>query len=150
MSVTVRQRNPGSLKRAYRAMVGQTNREVAVGFPAGIAQAYPDGTPVAEVAASHVFGLGVPKRDFMGLAKDEIMHKTAPVIERALAAEDKEPLYNTAGESAQAAIRRAIVALKDPPNAPATIAAKKGSSNPLIDEGHMLRSVTYVVRERTR
>ncbi len=149
MSVTVRHRNPGSLKRAYRTMVGQTNREVAVGFPAGIAQAYPDGTPVAEVAASHVFGLGVPKRDFMGLAKDEITHKTAPIIRAALSAENKEPLYEAAGLSAQTAIQRAIVALDEPPNSPATIAAKK-SSNPLVDTGHMLESVTYVVRERIR
>lgn len=149
MTVRVRQRNPQALTRAYRNMVGRTTKEVAVGFPAGQAQAYPDGTPVAIVAAVHVYGLGVPKRDFMGLAKDEITTRTAPIIRAALTATNKEPLYDSAGLAAQAAIQNAIVALDDPPNAPATIKAKK-SSNPLVDTGHMVESVTFVVRDRAR
>lgn len=149
MTVTTRRRNPTAVNRAYRDMVGRTKKEVAVGFPAGAAQAYPDGTPLVVVAASHVYGLGVPKRDFMGLAKDEITHKTAPIIRKALQTTNVQPLYKAAGLSAQVSIQKAIMELQEPPNSPVTIAAK-GSSNPLIDTKHMHNSVTYVIRDRTR
>jgi len=45
-------------------------------------------------------------------------------------------------------IQQSIVDLKDPPNAPSTI-ARKGSSNPLIDTGNMRQSVTHEVVEGT-
>ena len=46
------------------------------------------------------------------------------------------------GEAAQADVQKYIRDLKEPPNSPATIAAK-GSSNPLIDSGAMRRSVRW-------
>lgn len=46
------------------------------------------------------------------------------------------------GEYAQGGIKRSIIDLKLPPNAPATI-AQKGSSNPLIDTGRMVGSVRH-------
>ena len=42
-------------------------------------------------------------------------------------------------------IKKEMVDLRNPPNHPFTI-AMKGSDNPLIDHGHLLRSVEYVVR----
>lgn len=149
MAVRVKQKNSNALSTVYEKMKGVTGKEVAVGFPAGKANAYPDGTPVAGVAAAHVYGIGVPKRDFMGLAQDEITERTAPIIAKALQLEKKDAMYEAVGLSAQAAIQNAIVALDDPPNAPATIARKK-SANPLIDTGHMKGAVTYVVRDRSR
>lgn len=41
-------------------------------------------------------------------------------------------------------LREAIIAWSDPPNSPLTI-AKKGSSNPLIDTGHMKNTATYEI-----
>lgn len=41
-------------------------------------------------------------------------------------------------------VQQTIVNLRDPPNAPATI-EKKGSSNPLIDQGRLLQSISYDV-----
>ncbi len=149
MTVTIRHRNPTAVQRAYRERILRTKKEVAVGFPAGKAQAYPDGTQVATVAAYHVFGEGVPKRDFMRLAEDDITHKTAPIIRAALSSPNVQPLYDTAGASAKNSIRQAIVDLQDPPNSPATV-AHKGFNNPLIETSHMLKSVSYVVRDRTR
>ena len=35
-----------------------------------------------------------------------------------------------------------------PPNAPSTIKAKKGKSNPLIDTGELRKSITYVVSNK--
>lgn len=149
MPITVSHSNPTALQRAYLTMVDRTGKEVAVGFPSGQANAYPDGTQVTAVAAYHVYGMGVPKRDFMGLAKDEITQKTAPIITRALRSDNLDVLYEAAGLLAEASIKKAIVDLQDPPNAESTIAAKE-SSNPLIDTGHLVQSVTYVVRDRTR
>lgn len=149
MAVTIRRRNPTAVKSAYARKMKRTNKEVAVGFPAGKSQAYPDGTSLVQVAAAHVYGEGVPKRDFMRLAADEITHKTGPIIRKALTAPNIEPLYEAAGLSAQGSIQNAIVALQEPPNSPVTVAAK-GFNNPLIETSHMLQSVTYVVRDRTR
>lgn len=149
MSVKVIRKNPGAIALVYDRVKNKTGKEVAVGFPAGKAQAYPDGTQVADVAAKHVFGLDVPERDFMGLAKDEITVKATPIIVAAMKAEDPGALFEAAGQAGQAAIQKAIIDLDDPPNAQETIDAK-GSSNPLIDTSHMKNSCTYVVRKRTR
>lgn len=149
MSAIVKRSNPHGVTGLLDKMKLKTKKEVAVGFPAGLAQAYPDGTAVAAVAARHVYGVGVPKRDFMGLARDGIVAKTAPIIKAALSVDDPEPLMEAAGQAAQAEIQKAIVDLDDPPNSPETIAAKE-SDNPLIDTGHMNSAVTYIVRDRTR
>lgn len=143
-------KNPLALEKVAARLKQLASREIAVGFPRGKAQAYPDGTSVVEVAARHVFGEGVPQRDFMALAKPGIAEKTRPILRAIAAAEtpgEVTALQNAAGLAAQAQIQTAIVELDSPPNSPATIAAKK-SSNPLIDTGHMKDSVTFVVRER--
>ena len=149
MAVRVKRKNPNAVKSAYRKMAERTGKEVAVGFPKGKAQAYPDGTSLVMVASAHVHGIGVPKRDFMKMSQDEITEKTAPIIARASKLGNPESLYNAAGLSAQAAIQHSIVVLNSPPNSPATIDAK-GEDNPLIDTHHMVEAVTYVVRDRTR
>lgn len=151
MSVTVKQKNPGALMKVYERMGRAGKKQIAVGFPKGQAQAYPDGTGVAQVAAQHVYGLGVPQRDFMALARQGIIESTTPILQAIAKAESSgegkgaEALREAAGMAAVSKIKEAIIDLSDPPNAPSTIEAK-GSSNPLIDTGHMKDSVTYVVR----
>jgi len=150
MTATIRRKDPHALAKRIKGLQKAAGKEIAVGFPAGKAQAYPDGTSVIDVAAAHVYGVGVPQRDFMALAKPAIAEKTKDLltgIAKATTAEGAEKLQNAAGLVAQECIREAIIALEDPPNAPATIAKKK-SSNPLIDTGHMKDSVTHVVRSR--
>jgi hypothetical protein len=89
--------------------------EVAIGFPKGTGQAYPDGTPVVEVAAAHVFGVGVPERDFMALAKPKVMAQWAE-IGKSIASLSKikdaaaiVALLKAAGEMGINEIRAAIV-----------------------------------------
>jgi len=154
MTAIVKRKNHNALQAVYERMGRAGKREIAVGFPAGMAKAYPDGTSVVEVAARHVYGVGVPQRDFMALARHDIVEGTRPLLQAIAAAEVKggqegvaDSLRDAAGMKAQAAIQQAIVDLSDPPNAPSTIEAK-GSSNPLIDTGHMKNSVTYVVRDK--
>lgn len=128
---------------------------IAVGFPRGKCQAYPDGTPVAEVAAAHVYGMGVPVRDFMAYADPEIRKRTTPYLQ-AVAEEINKPVPNqrvidalmeAAGQEGAQAIKDAILEGEYTPNADATVEAK-GSDKPLIDTTHMLNSATYVVRDK--
>jgi hypothetical protein len=155
MGATFRQRNPSATKNILHAILDAGKFEVAVGFPRGKAQAYPDGTSVINIAAAHVYGVGVPERDFMAFAKKDIAHVTKSIMEKvAKSTVEIDPdkamkLREAAGIAAADAIRASIIKLDDPPNSPATI-AKKGSSNPLVDTGHMKDSVTHIVRKRTR
>jgi hypothetical protein len=147
-------KKPGALDSIVTKFKKATEKEIALGFPAGAAESYPDGTSVVEVAASHVFGVGVPQRDFMAFAKDGIRDKAEPILRQIASLGDGDEkgisaLQEAAGQAGQSAIRAAITELREPPNSPATIAAK-GSDNPLIDTTHMRDSVTYVVRKRTR
>lgn len=50
------------------------------------------------------------------------------------------------GEFLAGEIKTKIVALKSPPNKPTTIKAK-GRSNPLVDTGQLLNSITYEVNK---
>jgi len=150
MSVTIKRKDIGAVNKVYARLGSLGKKEVAVGFPAGKAQAYPDGTGVAFVAACHVFGMGVPRRDFMALAQSDIREHTKEIMARVAKAktpEEAEKLMNAAGEKAKDDIKNAIIKLSDPPNTEATI-ERKGSSNPLVDTGHLVQSTTYVVRPK--
>ena len=55
--------------------------EVAVGYPKeNQGASYPDGTPVEEVAAAQVYGVGVIQRDFMALARVSIIENAKPLM----------------------------------------------------------------------
>jgi hypothetical protein len=47
------------------------------------------------------------------------------------------------GEFMTAKVKREIKTLRTPPNAPATV-KRKGSDNPLIDQGQLIQSITHV------
>lgn len=90
---------------------------------------------------------GIPERPFMRNAMKNNLAK----YKRALRAGAKDVLMGTSsltqvlnklGIMAQGDIQQEITSLRDPPNAPSTI-ARKGSSNPLIDTGAMRQAVTW-------
>ena len=149
MSVKITRKNPGAIKKIYEKINKVNGLHVAVGFPKGKAKSYPDGEEVAFVAACHVYGYGVPTRDFMALAKKDIIKDTKVFLERVASGKGSKPeLYmEQAGKKAVEAIQKAITDLDTPENSEETI-ARKGSSNPLIDTGHMRRSVDYEVRQK--
>lgn len=153
MSVKVTRKNPGwlrSLIGEYRTIAG---KEIACGFPKGTAQAYPDGEQVATVAAQHVFGIGVPQRDFMTYSAPDVEKKSKPLLEKIVKLTNRgetqavPALMEGAGLAGAAAIKNGIVDGEYTPNSLATIAAK-GSDKPLIDTGHMVQSVTYAIRDK--
>lgn len=152
MSATIIRKNPNALREVYERIGRAAQKEIAVGFPKGKAQAYPDGTSVVDVAAWNVFGTkSIPQRDFMALARRGIVKNCEPLLKELAKLEEgrgAESLRKAIGEAGKAAIQNAITDLNDPPNASSTIAAK-GSSNPLINTGRMLNSVSYDVRDRS-
>ena len=132
---------------ALGAKLGRA-REVRVGFLEGAT--YPDGTPVAEVAAINNFGApaaNIPARPFFS---DMIASKSGmwgeqfgAVLQEADYATDQA--LALLGEGIAGQLRESIVDTNSPPLSPVTI-ARKGSDKPLVDSGHMLASVDKDVR----
>ncbi|MCK5607380.1 hypothetical protein KAR91_36185, partial [Candidatus Pacearchaeota archaeon] len=109
---------------------------------------YPDGTPVASVAAWNEFGtVNIPERPAIRIAVRKMEKVIFAMIKKSVDPEkmvvDKR-LGGLIGAKMQGAIQQSIVALSTPANAPGTIEAKK-SSNPLIDTGLYLKSITNKV-----
>ncbi|MCY3553734.1 MAG: hypothetical protein OXH56_00285 [Gemmatimonadetes bacterium] len=148
MPVTGGRRLQRSLRRALTA-IGVD--EIEIGFFS--TAKYPDGTPVAAVAAKNEFGTRtrdgktlVPERPFfrqaLGIAKERVFEHLKDNVEgETLVVGDA--LGDEIGEIVQQAIQERIVELREPPNAPSTLARKKPKTNPLIDTGTMRTAVTY-------
>lgn len=151
--LTTRQTNKGWLKKLRQRY--RNNNVVAVGFPisktGGLA--YPDGTPLINVAVWNNFGTRTaPRRDFMTLGGQLSVKATKKLREKLVTQVnagtiDPKGALAILGPVVEAQYQKAIVDLSDPPNAPFTV-SQKGSSNPLVDTGQMAQSVTHVVREK--
>lgn len=105
---------------------------------------------VGEVAVANEFGTKdgrVPERSFIRSTHDEkkndifnyLKRKKIEVVAGTMSA--KRALEKV-GAAMQGHIQNKIISLRTPPNAPSTI-LQKGSDNPLIAEGQMLRSVSW-------
>ena len=126
-----------------------SGRTLKVGFLSGAT--YPDGTPVALVAAVQNFGApsrGIPPRPFLDQVKaaheNEWPVQLAKLIE---AGDDPVTALGKMGEIMKGQIQQSIRDTDSPPLKPATV-RRKGFDKPLIDTGHMLNSVDYAVEER--
>ena len=104
----------------------------------------------AYVAAIHEFGApdaGIPERPFfrqsVAIMEDELPDVLAGVIDpETMEVGQREG--NLVGAYAADVVQQRIVDLQEPPNSELTQEIK-GSSNPLIDTGHMRQSVTWEV-----
>jgi hypothetical protein len=107
------------------------------------------GQTVAEVAAQHELGAGVPRRSWL---RDWVSEQQSGFIRthwvkalQALAADGNHALHlGRLGAYFVGDIKQRIARGILPPNSPATI-ARKGSSKPLIDTGQLRNSITSVV-----
>ena len=133
------------------------SKEIRVGF--FDTAKYPDGTPIAYVAAIQEFGYGpIPPRPFMRPAELQNQNKW----QRGIAAGVKAALNGAitidhaleqVGMVAAGDVRKAIKAVTSPPLAESTIRArqsrkktkKSASAKPLVDTGQMLQAVTSAV-----
>ncbi len=122
---------------------------VRVGFLSE--SSYPDGKPVAFVAALQEWGApaaGIPARPFF---RNMIATKKAEwpnAMAGLLKANDYDALrtLQQTGEAVSGQLKQSIIDTNEPALAPSTI-KRKGFSKPLVDTGHMLNSVNYEVKE---
>ena len=127
-------------------MLGR-GRGVRVGFMSRAT--YPDGKPVAMIAAINEFGApraGIPPRPFF---RNMIARKSGewPAAIADLLREnnyDAAKVLEITGHAISGQLRQSIIDTNEPPNAPSTI-ERKGHSKPLVDTGHMLKSIDFEV-----
>lgn len=125
--------------------------KVRIGFLEGAD--YPDGTPVAMVAAIQNYGApaaGIPPRPFFSNMVNRESGgwgvKMANILKRN--DYDGEKSLALMGEGIAGQLRQYIVDTNDPPLAPETIRRKGGTptaAKPLVDTGHMLASISSEV-----
>lgn len=130
-----------------------SDKQLKVGFIDGAT--YPDGTPVAMVAATNEYGNPAnnqPPRPFFRNAIAEHESEWLDAISRGM--QKGVPLDDVlavVGERAVGDVVQSIATLMDPPLSPATIASRKSKGNastkPLVDTKVMIRDVHYEVGE---
>lgn len=138
-------------RKIRRAMTAIGVDEIQIGF--FNTAKYPDGKPVASVAAKNEFGTRtgdgdviIPERPFfrqaLDIAKEQVFEHLKDNVDGGTLVVN-ETLGDEIGEIVQQAIQERIVELREPPNAPSTLARKKPKTNPLIDTGTMRTAVGY-------
>lgn len=136
------------LERALARIAAQLKKSgsVEVGFIGNAT--YPDGTPVAAVAAFNEFGTEhIPPRPFFRNAIRRNSKKWPINLMTALKATDYDAAKSLGliGEEISQELRDSILSNTPPPDAKATAKAK-GFNKTLIDTGLMLNSVTHIVK----
>lgn len=126
-------------------------KSVRVGFLENAT--YPDGQQVAEVAAYLNYGTSkmVPRPFFSQMVKEK-SPGWGPKVQKVLKAAnyDTELALARVGEGIKKQLEDAIVAFNDPPDKESTMARKRAANKEnatLIETGHMLKSVSYEVKE---
>jgi len=140
----------GEKLEMYLAGLAQRVKKAAtvkVGFLQGAT--YPDGTPVAMVAAIQNYGapkVGIPPRPFFSNMVKEKSGGWGDVLGSALTASnyDASDALKMMGDHISGDLRQSIIETSDPPLKPATV-KRKGFDKPLVDTGHMLQSIDYEV-----
>jgi hypothetical protein len=115
---------------------------------------YPDGTPVAMIAAIQDFGapgVGIPPRPFFRnmIAKHSKEWPAGILIQLRAHDWDAARALSVVGDAIAGQLRQSIIDTNAPPLKPATI-ARKGFDKPLVDTGHMLNSVDWEVDDAAR
>lgn len=137
-----------ALARIAYQLGGSAGATLRVGFLEGAT--YPNGTPVAAVAAWNEYGTRtIPARPFFRnmIAAKSKEWPDGIATQLRLTRYDVALTLQRTGAAIRGQLQLSIRSTNTPPNAPSTI-AKKGFNNPLIDTGHMLNSVDYEVTTR--
>ncbi len=136
-----------TLERKLEEIANRIGRggTLRVGFLEGAT--YPDGTPVAMVAALLNFGISNGKAwPFFTNMIEEKAPSWGGIMANLLRDNDYdvEIALGLMGTGIAGQLRQAIIDTVEPRLEPSTIAAK-GFDKPLVDTGHMLNSVDYEV-----
>lgn len=111
---------------------------------------YPDGTPVAMIAAIQNYGapkVGIPPRPFFSNMVAEKSPEWPAAIAALLKANDLDAVktLDQTGAAIEGQLRQSIVDTNEPPLAQSTI-RRKGHDKPLVATGHLLNSVDHEVK----
>ncbi|RUV19957.1 MULTISPECIES: hypothetical protein [unclassified Mesorhizobium] len=141
----------GGDKLAAKLAEISRNLQKAVSVEIGFLEdaTYPDGTPVALVAAVNEFGSAdtPPRPFFRGMIADKSSEWPDAVGNLLVANDyDADKTLGQTGAAIKGQLQAAIVAYVGPTLKPATI-ARKGNDKQLVDTGHMLASVDYAVKK---
>ena len=156
LNVKVTKRGGDKLRRFLREAGKGGVKGIKVGF---FSEAkYQDGTPVAAVAAWNEFGTKtIPERPFFRRAVADMEDGVTKILKANIDPEKMvvdRHLADTVGAYAAGQVQESITSLREPPNAPSTIARKRkklhgkkgtGGENPLIDTGFMGSAVGWSV-----
>lgn len=129
------------------------SKQLKVGFIDGAT--YPDGTPVAMVAATNEYGRpenNQPPRPFFRNAIAEHESEWTDAIARGIrAGYPVDQVLEVVGAQIQGDVQESIAQLMAPPLAASTIAARKSKGNnstkPIVDTKVMIGDVNYEVSE---
>lgn len=138
-------------ERIKREIKAAEKAIVKVGILAGTDPHPEDGADMLLIAAANEFGTAdghVPSRPFIRGAFDNHRRDLAATKARmwALILRGKltvDRSLGLLGEEHQGQVQRYMTALDTPPNAPSTIARKRGSSNPLINFGRLRAAIRW-------
>lgn len=117
---------------------------------------YPNGTPVATVAAAHEGGvpsINLPARPFFRLTiaersnvwMEQVGQGAKSVLE---GKRTGSQVLEIVALGAAADVGKTITRITEPPLQPETIKRKKGNAKPLVDTAQMLQALTAVVGSR--
>ncbi len=138
-----------ALEQELKALM--KDQSVLIGIHEGEGQADGGDLTMAQLGAILHFGTDraganhdvvIPARPWLDVGVESGRRDYVSIMEDN--ADDMEKALNLVGQVAVARVQKYIVDLKTPPNAESTI-RKKGASNPLIDTGAMMQSVSYSI-----
>lgn len=150
MSAKVRAKHHGRRVRQLEKFAKTGKGAVKVGLPKGGANPYPDGTSVIDVGVWNEFGTEtIPERSFLraGIREGAPAYRRLNrrnLIKMREGEKTSDQAMGELGLKAAGDVQEMVLDVKQPPNAPRTI-ARKGSENPLIDTGHLRQSITHEV-----
>lgn len=146
--------------KAFRALMGDANGKVVVvgiteGQVATYAAANEFGVP-DETGKAHYSPWRIPPRPFMRTTiddnADEIGRRLRKAIANAIAKreQDADAELLKVGLYVRNEMIKTIIRWEEPENAPATVRAKHGTNNPLVDTGAagMQGAITYEIRKK--
>jgi hypothetical protein len=129
--------------------LGRGEHRVLVGVPKGAGDE--GGVSVAQVAAFVEFGASGPERPFLRGGVREALPQVSRVASRDLSdvargTKTLDVALERAGAIGAGSVKRYMAGSTFAPNAPSTI-AKKGSSQPTIDDAQLRQSITSVLEK---
>lgn len=147
MKITGLQQAQDALRKELDKLRGGKFALIGIHESAGSVQG--EQMSMATLGAIQHFGNDrIPARPWLDVGVEQGNKEYAAIIEEGLAKGlSQDQILEQVGAMAAGYAQEYIRDLQTPPNAESTI-KKKGSSNPLIDTGAMLQSVTYLVTDK--